>query len=830
MRNQFPWLKERTSNWLNFFEQSAYPNVFGLGQFVLLLTLSPFIFDLSLYSFGETKQVPSHYEFPADRFESLPSLLAEDAKKSNNKPPSPSYKHLNSYQKKQLYTCNHYPLHQLFYANYCNNLRKKHSQLNRDNQRKKNAYQKKLNAYNAFTADRNKQIKKVKQQYNQFDKDAPKPALISESIEIKQYSNNSMRGLINKELTSNDWQKITLPLWLLGALLIFPAVVFCIKRRFWGLLTLGLLVPTLNYCFAIPSILFGLESIAHWKIVSTLFPQAGFLWFALRGKIRSKSYTYFLLLLLLLSLFASLTNSDASFSFMQALLPLLVFITASSIVRLLVKIIKHNRYWFKNLGWKKSIQTIIRSILLWLPLGLLATPFFYMTEIVIPKHLVNHLYANNLLVFNHQHDILDNALQSTAVQTDDAMYNWYLITQGVKKDIHRETTKLEEIDLKKSIAKNFDEVFPKELEFDEYTSDAGFIKKGIVELSVGASQATTNQAYKKLRSKIRKQLLQIVVNHDTDFKDAVKNTKSKTLSSIDELYAKGQDALLETNDATQTSLWWTINYAIAAHQLTILLFIFFCIKSLMYVFSRVSFSKESNAFITLGQLPKEADNHPLATKSQIKPTGLQYLIDPEKEETFYISRRFQCRGKAPKYTIPQPFHVPIARLFNSAYSMNKVVMHKGNDKVSCSASQGIEFFEWTLNDGESIIFDFHNFVGMSDSIKVSTLISTRISSLLIGKMIYSQATGPGKLILMAKGRAEITDSIANGGSLPAERIIAMQTNTRLEIDSEIDLVNIYLSTAYVRPAGGGQAIIDVDSQRGTKTGLGSFLKRFIFPG
>jgi len=544
MRNQFPWLKERTSNWLNFFEQSAYPNVFGLGQFVLLLTLSPFIFDLSLYSFGETKQVPSHYEFPADRFESLPSLLAEDAKKSNNKPPSPSYKHLNSYQKKQLYTCNHYPLHQLFYANYCNNLRKKHSQLNRDNQRKKNAYQKKLNAYNAFTADRNKQIKKVKQQYNQFDKDAPKPALISESIEIKQYSNNSMRGLINKELTSNDWQKITLPLWLLGALLIFPAVVFCIKRRFWGLLTLGLLVPTLNYCFAIPSILFGLESIAHWKIVSTLFPQAGFLWFALRGKIRSKSYTYFLLLLLLLSLFASLTNSDASFSFMQALLPLLVFITASSIVR---------------------------------------------TEIVIPKHLVNHLYANNLLVFNHQHDILDNALQSTAIQTDDAMYNWYLITQGVKKDIHRETTKLEEIDLKKSIAKNFDEVFPKELEFDEYTSDAGFIKKGIVELSVGASQATTNQAYKKLRSKIRKQLLQIVVNHDTDFKDAVKNTKSKTLSSIDELYAKGQDALLETNDATQTSLWWTINYAIAAHQLTILLFIFFCIKSLMYVFSRVSY-------------------------------------------------------------------------------------------------------------------------------------------------------------------------------------------------------------------------------------------------
>ncbi len=216
-------------------------------------------------------------------------------------------------------------------------------------------------------------------------------------------------------------------------------------------------------------------------------------------------------------------------------------------------------------------------------------------------------------------------------------------------------------------------------------------------------------------------------------------------------------------------------------------------------------------------------------KSLIKPTGLQYLIEADTEEVFYISRRFECRGRAPRFTIPQPLRALLSRFFNGAVSMNKVVMHHGDDSVRCTATQGIEFFEWELADGEEVLFDFHNFVGMSEGIRISTLISTRASSLLLGRMIHSQATGPGKLILMAEGRAEITCSEMNEGSVPPERIIATHKDTCFHIDSELDPVNVYLSSAYVRPAGGGQVIVDVDSQRGNKTGLGSFVKRFILP-
>jgi len=166
--------------------------------------------------------------------------------------------------------------------------------------------------------------------------------------------------------------------------------------------------------------------------------------------------------------------------------------------------------------------------------------------------------------------------------------------------------------------------------------------------------------------------------------------------------------------------------------------------------------------------------------------------------------------------------------------MNEVIMKQGDADVSCSATKGIEFFEWNLAKGENVIFDFHHFVGMTKELQLSTLISPRISSLLLDRMIYSQATGPGKLIVMTKGRAEIGDVCINNttkkiGSFPSERMIAMQLNSKLHVDSELDILNIYFSSAYIKPVS-GKMIIDVDSQRGAKTGLSSFIRHFLFPG
>jgi len=606
--------------------------------------------------------------------------------------------------------------------------------------------------------------------------------------------------------------------------LIFPTVWLCIKRRYWGLLAFGLSIPAMNYLSFVVCTVFSVDSLSTWQINSYLAPKIAFAWLVIRGRVVSKSFGVFILFMSLCAILPGLLG-EQGYQIFKAQLPIVIFIAACLVLRLLVKGGQENAYLFRKLGWLTSLRSLVHSFALWLPMALLALPYFYITEVVIPIHTVDKLHAAKALQFNHEHDMLDNTLQSTAVKADDAMYAWHLSTEVMKRDIHQQGNKLQNINLKKMVEEKYETIMPNSLEFEDYDSDA-FLVEHIVELSVDAAQSSTNQAFKKLRQSIKTSLGEIAKERDKQFKEAVKKSKEEALKVVDELYIEGRDAILEVNRVAQASIWWTFNYAQASHQLTILVFIFISLKSLAYVFARVSFKRDTATFITLGESEGISQEKLI---SHIKRTGLQYLISGDSEATYFISRRFQCRGKAPKFSMPQPFSAPIARLFNGAYSMNKVVMTKGDDTVSCSAAQGIEFFEWDLRDDESVVFDFHNFVGMSDTVNISTLISTRISSLLIGGMVYSQATGPGKLILMAKGRAEITDSVTNSGSLPPERLVAMQTNTRLQVDSELDIVNIYLSTAYIRPAGGGHVIVDIDSQRGTKTGLISFLKRFILP-
>ena len=66
-------------------------------------------------------------------------------------------------------------------------------------------------------------------------------------------------------------------------------------------------------------------------------------------------------------------------------------------------------------------------------------------------------------------------------------------------------------------------------------------------------------------------------------------------------------------------------------------------------------------------------------------------------------------------------------------------------------------------------------------------------------------------------------------SLPPERMVAMPRDTRLYAESELGPLDVYLSTAYIRPESGVQLIVNVDSQRGSGVGLGRFLTHFIWP-
>lgn len=807
-------------------EASSEKKLFGLGQFVLLLSLTPYLFDLSLYQLSDVTEIPAHYEIKADRFESLPPYPGLPKPPSLPKPPQ----RLSKDEQKLLNICNSTKhLKYLAIAGWI-----AHDKVCPPLIRKNAAYLKSfpkhviaLANYNKAMVEYRTEVIKSKQAETAYQNFKPmlttKPAPSAEEIIVKKYSNRSLTAMINSTLAVNTWQHITTPAWFIGLLLIFPTIWLTIKRRYWGLLLFGLSVPALNYGAVILSFIPGLNTIIAWQINSVIVAQIAFLWFAMRGKLQSKSFALYILLISIFAIWPILF-SNLDYPATQSLLPIFVFMMAAALARLIVKGIVENAYLFNKLGWINNLRKSLRTLCLWIPLGLLAVPFFYVTEALIPHHTVNQLHAADVLNFGAEHDILDNALISTAIKADDIAFSWHLSAENTKRDIYNKATQWENIKLSEKMIETFDQIMPETLVFEKVDTGVPLIGWAI-DIGVRESQKSTNKAFKNLRHTIRSKLKTVTEEYDQAFKANINQSKTEALHIVDSAHEKGLTIILETNEQAQNTLWWTINYMQMMHQLTIFVFAFVCLKSLLYVFARVSFNLNTGTFVTLGN----TENTHQQTPSTIRPTGHQYLINDTNNQRYYISRRYQCRGKAPKFSIPQPFRAPIARFFHGSYAMNKVIIKQGDGDVSCTATQGMEFFEWSLGEGESVIFDFHHFVGMTEEIQLSTLISMRASSLLLGKMIYSQATGPGKLVLMAKGRAEVIEANSKTASLPPERLIAMQKDTRFYIDSELDIINIYLSTAYVSPAGGGQVIVDVDSQRGNKTGLGSFVRRFLLP-
>ncbi len=781
-----------------------------------MLSLAPFIFDLHLYGIGQQQEIPSLYEYDPYRFESLPPF--PNAVKAPTRPRAP--KPLNQQEYKLLKLCS--SVTSIFVKPQCDYIKKRKKNYDKAKKRYNTALKKHAKAYKNYLQQLEKR-KSVDQQYQTFTLNIEgKPETAQPSI--KQTADASFTRLLSKAIMLDSWRITGTIIWIIGLALIIPAIFYSVRKKCWSLLIVGLSIPAFNYLIICLSLIPGLEKLATAYVNSTLLAQAAFLWFAFKGHVRSKSFAFFLLTLSI-SVSIAVWLGDSNHTWFKANLPIIVFIFAACIVRLAATTIKDNLYLFSIRGWADNALKFSHAFLLWLPLGAFTIGLYYLSGTLVPNNIIDNLHKQNILLYQSDHNLLENALQSTAIKTDDAVYAWHLTTESIKIDIYKKSDALQKVLLSEHVALAFDKIMPSQLDYSTYTSDAVVVVKQTAEIAVNAAQESTNEAYKNLRKKMKLALVDLAKSYEKDFDTALDSNTAEALSIMDQVHQEGVNTLLELNQVSQQSLWWSINSLQALRTFTTLIFIFIAIKSFLYVFARVRFNRHSGLYVTLGDLHAK----PNTNTSGISAKGLHYPVTAHNETVFYISRRFQCRGRAPRFSIPQPLGACVARLMNKSFSMNKIIVQECDAAVKCTATKGIEFFEWELQDGEQVIFDFHNFVGMTESITFSTLLSARVSSLLFGKMLYSVATGPGKLILMAEGRAEINTSELPSGSFPPERIIAADIDARFQIDSEIDLVNIYLSTAYVRPLGVGKMIVDVDSLRGVKTGLGSFIKRFMLP-
>lgn len=247
-------------------------------------------------------------------------------------------------------------------------------------------------------------------------------------------------------------------------------------------------------------------------------------------------------------------------------------------------------------------------------------------------------------------------------------------------------------------------------------------------------------------------------------------------------------------------------------------------KSFFYVFSRVAFNRNEELFVSVINEPKTYAN------GSLKKLGIRFSIPANHKETYFVVRKFRPTGRAPKVGIHCWTASVLKRLKTKTFLMNHIsIKRKSKDSIDFSSLAGAEFIEWTLTEGEEVVFDYSNLVAITSTVKLKSDLSLRLTSTLFGKSFFHIAEGPGKLILMTKG-VPLTANKLVQKSLHIDRLVAWQKCTEFSVVSELNIVDMYFSGLYLQRQSDDIIIIDADeTSKKRSVGMVRFISKFLFP-
>ncbi len=295
--------------------------------------------------------------------------------------------------------------------------------------------------------------------------------------------------------------------------------------------------------------------------------------------------------------------------------------------------------------------------------------------------------------------------------------------------------------------------------------------------------------------------------------------------AIGKLEAQVDDAVTQLRLATRATLANGFDLAgVIDHGLLVLLVLAF-LKSLLFIFARVAFASvdketaitfaEPGESISQGAIEVHGNRHALAGQGHI-----------------FYSRRAQVEGIAPRISLPQPLVCVLSRVLAGNYFMNRAnCEHAAEGRIVFKTAGVSQLVEWQLAPGEEVLFHLKEFVAMDASVRLSSYVSFRIPTLLMGRFIFRVARGPGRLILRTAGTPEVSETGDAALSKPVHRFVAWHRAARFKLEAEQGFADIYLSGVHVkkRPGDLVVSVAEAGDRQRVGTGAVRFLKTFILP-
>ena len=185
---------------------------------------------------------------------------------------------------------------------------------------------------------------------------------------------------------------------------------------------------------------------------------------------------------------------------------------------------------------------------------------------------------------------------------------------------------------------------------------------------------------------------------------------------------------------------------------------------------------------------------------------------------------------------PWPLSAPIARLLRGRYLLYTRGTFLADAErpargMVASASAGMSIVEWQMQPGEEVVFAYRDFFGASENVRLRTEFSLRLSTLLLGRLLFRIARcegGEGRLLLRAHVEEIDPEHIR---AIPPERLLAWHRHVRFAIHSGrtawSTLVDGYTLVRMDRPGGPDGQIVVSSEDAGARFGSLRFVRRIF---
>lgn len=199
-------------------------------------------------------------------------------------------------------------------------------------------------------------------------------------------------------------------------------------------------------------------------------------------------------------------------------------------------------------------------------------------------------------------------------------------------------------------------------------------------------------------------------------------------------------------------------------------------------------------------------------------------------DAFHYRRRFEPTGSHPMATIPQPSQCLIARILHGAWLLSTIAGQTPACEVEFRAPSNHSFVAIELAAGEQVVINFHNFVGFLSGLQFQTHLTLNIASLTLSKILFQTATGPGILLMQARGVPRIWHDSGPIPPFSPARLMCWSPTSQFDLQGSDRAADIFLSPMYLNAKSVQLLVIDADEPDSTGSShLWRMLKRFWKP-